>query len=101
MVVAMSLTKIEITQDVEKIEDPNDKGMVFYRIKLSAKPSKDFIAEIYDFWKNHALNQELNHRELLSDYAGNLLVHTYVKEDVSDILTLLQNAVVSVSRRSN
>jgi hypothetical protein len=97
----MSLNKIEITQDVEKIEDPNDKGMVFYRIKLSAKPSKDFIAEIYDLWKNHALNRELNHRELLSDYAGNLLVHTDKREDVSDILTLLQNAVVSISHRNH
>jgi hypothetical protein len=97
----MSLTKIEITQDVEKIEDPNDKGMVFYRIKLSSKPSKDFIAQIYDLWKNHALNRELEHRELLSDYAGNLLIHTYIKEDVSDILRLLQNAVISINHRNH
>jgi hypothetical protein len=97
----MSGNKIEITEEIEKLEDPNDKAMVFYRIKLSARPSKDFIAEIYNFWKNHALNRELNHRELLSDYAGNLLVHTYVKEDVSELLALLQNAVVSVSRRNN
>jgi hypothetical protein len=96
----MSLTKIEITDDVEKLEDPNDKGMVFYRIKLSAKPSRDFIAEVYNFWKNHALNRELTHRELLSDYAGNLLVHTYLKEDISDILVLLQKAVVSIGRRN-
>jgi hypothetical protein len=99
-VFVMSLNKIEITEAVEKLEDPNDKAMVFYRIKLSAKPSRDFIAEVYNFWKNHALNRELSHRELLSDYEGNLLVHTYLKEDVSDVLALLQNAVVSVSRRN-
>ena len=55
---------------------------------------------------NSRLNEQidklrLDHRELLSDYAGNLLVHTYKREDVSDILTLLENAVVSISHRNH
>ena|SRR5688572_3596524 len=97
----MSRGKIEFTQEVEQIADPNNTEKVFYRIKLSSKPSRDFLAGIYDFWNNHALNQKRNHQELFSDYAGNLLIHTYWSEDVGDTVALLQNAIVSVNGRNN
>lgn len=97
----MSIGKIEISQDVEQIEDPNDLEKVFYRIKLSSRPSRDFIARIYAFWNNHALNRNMKHKELFSDYAGNLLIHTYLTEDVGDAVALLQDAVVSVNNRDH
>src|SRR5689334_22129581 len=96
----MNGTKIEITEEVERLEDPNDQAMVFYRLKLSAKPSREVVSEIYDLWELHPANRELKHRELLTDYAGNLLVHTYQNEDVSDVLALLQNALSSIRRRN-
>jgi hypothetical protein len=96
----MSREKIKITHEVEQIEDPNDTEKVFYRIKLSSKPSRDFLAGIYDFWNNHALNRNRNHKELLSDYAGNLLLHTYLTEDVGEDVAVLQAAVISASSRN-
>jgi hypothetical protein len=95
----MNRGKIKISQEVEQIEDPNDMDMVFYRIKLSSRPSRDFIARIYDFWNNHARNRNMIDKELFSDYAGNLLIHTYLTEDVGDAMALLQDAVISVNNR--
>ncbi len=96
----MSRETIKITQEVEQIEDPNDTEKVFYRIKLSSKPSRDFLARVYDIWNNHALNRSMDHKKLFSDYAGNLLIHTDVTEDVDDAVALLQDAVVSVNSRN-
>jgi hypothetical protein len=96
----MSRGKIEISQDVEQIVDPNDMQMVFYRIKLSSRPSRDFIARIYDFWNNHARHRNMNYKELFSDYERNLLIHTYLTADVGDAMALLQDALVSVNNRN-
>src|SRR5687768_14370926 len=45
----MNKHKVERMQDVERLEDPNDRKKVFYRIKLSPKPSREFIEALYDF----------------------------------------------------
>jgi hypothetical protein len=95
----MNTNKVNITKEIEQIEDPTNKGMVFYRLQLSSRPSLGVIIGIYDFWKDHAPNFGLNHIEILFDQARNPLIHATSTDDVTDIIDLLQVALGSVTSR--
>ena len=86
-------------QDIERLEDPRDKAKVFYRIKFSSKPSRDFIEDIYDCWNDPTINQSSNQSELLMDYQGNLLIHAATRENSEDLIRLLHQAILSINQR--
>jgi hypothetical protein len=94
----MNNHKVELVRDVERLEDPNDRKKVFYRIKLSPKPSREFIEALYDFWNNPNINPNRGKQELLCDYAGNLLIHVSSYENENDILALVREALVYMNR---
>ena len=95
----MSSSLGEIIQEIQRLEDPNDKEKIFYRIKLSPKPSRDFIEEVYDCWNDPAKNPSLNQTELLTDYEGNLLIHASVQADAGHLIRLMREAILSVNQR--
>jgi hypothetical protein len=94
----MRKSKVDVTQNVERLEDPNDKGKVFYRVMLSPKPSREAVEALYDLWNNPGFNPNCEKQELLCDYAGNLLIHADSSEDEGPILDLLQDALANLNR---